>query len=163
MTSDEGFPEGASVRSVPRNPDDRDDALGGSARLRALESALSASRGGWDDDPAERANDWLQQPEKAALILGDFEAVGSGGNDFPRVSNRFGWAHSPRPREPAGKAPRDLRDDATRVLALLNQLSVETLSVAIEGISAWLDAWERQIVAAPLGLPRMVAGLANRS
>ncbi|PDT29696.1 hypothetical protein CO660_12420 [Rhizobium sp. L9] len=152
MTSDEGFPEGATVRSVPSNPDDRYDALEGTARLRALESALSASRGGWDDDPAERANDWLQQPEKAALILGDFEVVGNGGDEFPKVWNRFGWAHSPRPPEPTGNAPRDLEDEAIRVLALLNQLSVETLSVAIEGISAWLDAWKKQIVAAPLGL-----------
>ncbi|MDX0948907.1 hypothetical protein GOD93_25050 [Sinorhizobium medicae] len=152
MTLDEGFSEGATVRSVPRNPDDRYNALEGAARLRALESALSTSRGGWDDDPAERANDWLQQPEKAALVLGDFEAVGNGGDDFPRVWNRFGWAHSPRPPEPAGTIPRDLQDEATRVLGLLNRLSVKTLSVAIEGISAWLGAWEKQIVAAPLGL-----------
>ncbi|QND39659.1 hypothetical protein HB771_22325 [Rhizobium leguminosarum bv. viciae] len=36
---------------------------------------------------------------------------------------------------------------------LLNQLSEGTLSAAIEGICAWLDAWEKQIVATPLGLP----------
>mgnify|MGYP001270275231 CR=1 FL=1 len=150
---DEGFPEEATVRSVPRNPDDRYNTLGGVPRLRALETALSTSRGGWDDDPAERANDWLQQPDKAALVLGDFEAAGNGGDDFPRVWNRFGWAHSPRPPEPADEAPRDLQGEAGRVLALLNQLSDGTLSAAIEGISAWLDAWEKQIVATPLGLP----------
>lgn len=149
---DEGFPEDTAVRSVPRNPDDRYNTLEGVSRLRALETALSTSRGGWDDDPAERANDWLQQPEKAALILDDFEAVGNGGDEFPRVWNRFGWAHSPRPPEPADVAPRDLQGEAARILALLNQLSEGTLSAAIEGISAWLDAWEKQIVAAPLGL-----------
>ena len=153
ITIDEGFPEGATVRSVPLNPDDRYNTLEGAPRLRALETALSTSRGGWDDDPAERANDWLQQPEKAALVLGDFEVAGNGGDDFPRVWNRFGWAHSPRPPEPAGTAPRNLQDEAARVLALLNQLSEGTLSAAIEGISAWLDAWEKQIVATPLGLP----------
>jgi hypothetical protein len=153
MAIDEGFPQGATVRSVPRNPDDRYNTLEGVHRLRTLEMALSSSRGGWDDDPAERANDWLQQPEKAALVLSDFEAAGNGGDDFPRVWNRFGWAHSPRPPEPDGVAPRDLRGEAARVLALLNQLSEGTLSAAIEGISAWLDAWEKQIVATPLGLP----------
>ncbi|TBD03075.1 hypothetical protein ELH21_01005 [Rhizobium leguminosarum] len=153
ITIDEGFLEAATVRSVPRNPDDRYNTLEGAPRLRALETALSTSRGGWDDDPAERANDWLQQPEKAALVLSDFEATGNGGDDFPRVWNRFGWAHSPKPPEPAGAAPRDLPGEAARVLALLNQLSEGTLSQAIEGISAWLDAWEKQIVVTPLGLP----------
>lgn len=153
ITIDEGFPEGVTVRSVPRNPDDRYNTLEGVSRLRALETALSMSRGGWDDDPAERANDWLQQPEKTALVLTDFEAAGNGGDDFPRVWNRVGWAHSPWPPEAAGEAPRDLRGEAARVLALLNQLSEGTLSAAIEGISAWLDAWGTQIVAMPLGLP----------
>lgn len=153
ITIDEGFLEEATVRSVPRNPDDRYDTLEGTTRLRTLETALSASRGGWDNDPAERANDWLQQPDKAALVLSDFEAARSGGDDFPRVWNRFGWAHSPRTPESVGAAPRDLQGEAARVLALLNQLSEETLSTAIEGISAWLDGWEKYITSTPLGLP----------
>ena len=152
MTIDEGFPEGATVTWAPRNPDDRYNTLEGTDRLRALELAFSSSRGGWDDDPAERANDWLQQPEKAALVLGDFEAANNSGDDFPRVWNRFGWAHSPKPPESLGSASRDLQGAAARVLALLNQLSAETLLAAIEGISAWLDAWEKQVVASPLGL-----------
>ncbi|MGO6819753.1 hypothetical protein ACCS67_33585 [Rhizobium brockwellii] len=149
----EGFSEEATVRSVSRNPDDRYNTLEGAPRLRALETALSTSRGGWDDDPGERANDWLQQPEKAALVIDDLEGTGNGGDDFPRVWNRFGWAHSPRAPETAGAAPRDLQSEAARVLALLNQLSEGTLSTAIEGISAWLDAWKKQIVTTPLGLP----------
>lgn len=153
MNFDEGFPEGARVISVPRSPDDRYDILEGVSRLRALETALSTSRGGWDDDPAERANDWLQQPEKSALIVGDLESSGNGGDDFPRVWGRFGWGHSPRRPEPSAATPRDLEGEAVRVLALLNQLSEATLSAAIEGISAWLDSWEKQVVSAPLGLP----------
>lgn len=150
---DEGFPEGASVRSVPRNPEDRYNTLEGLSRLRALETAFSTSRGGWDDGPAERANDWLQEPEKATLVLGDFEATGNGGDDFPGVWNRFGWAHSPRPEGPASVAPRDLQGEAERVLVLLNQLSDPTLSTAIEGISAWLDSWKEQVVSTPQALP----------
>lgn len=152
ITIDEGFPEAVTVRTVPRNPDDRYDTLEGASRLRALETALSTSRGGWEDDPAERASDWLEQPEKAALVLIDFEAAGNGGDDFPRVWNRFGWAHSPRSPEPAGASLRDLLAEADRVLVLLNQLSERTLCSAIEGISAWLDAWKKQIVATRLGL-----------
>jgi len=153
ITIDEGFTEEVTVRSVPRNPDERYDTLEDVPRLRALETALSTSRGGWDDDPADRANDWLQQPEKSALVLGDFEAARNGGDDFPGVWNSFGWAHSPRTPEPAGVSPRDLQGEAGRVLVLLNQLSERTLSSAIEGISAWLGAWEKQIVATPLCLP----------
>lgn len=153
MTIDEGFPVGTTVRSVPANPDDRYNTLEGVARLRALETALSTSRGGWDNDPAERANDWLQQPEKAALVLGDLETAVNGGEDFPRVWNRFGWAHSLRPTEPSPAVQRDLPGEAARVLVLLNQLSNVMLTTAIEGISAWLDAWEKQVVTLPLGLP----------
>jgi hypothetical protein len=153
MGIDDGFPKGLTTRSVPRNPDARYDTLIGVERLRALEAALSASRGGWDDDPAERANDWLMQPEKTALVLSDLEVGGNGGDDFPRVWNRFGWAHSPRSEESANTTPRDLQIDAERVLRLLNQLSEAALRSAIEGISAWLAAWEKYVIASPLLLP----------
>ena len=153
ISIDEGFPEEASARWVPRNPDDRYNSLEGVSRLHALETALATSRGGWNDDPAERANDWLQLPDKAGLVLSDFEAAANGGNDFPLVWNRFGWAHSPGPPAPVGAPVPELQGQAARVLTLLNQLSEETLSVAIEGISAWLNVWERQIVAEPLGVP----------
>jgi hypothetical protein len=39
------------------------------------------------------------------------------------------------------------------VLGLLNQLSDATLSSAIGGVCAWLDAWEKQAVKLPLALP----------
>ncbi len=149
---DDGFPEETTVRWVSPNPDHRYDTLEGVARLRALETALSASRAERHDNPAERANDWLQQPENAALVLSDFEASGNGGDDFPTVWNRFGWAHSPRRSETIGAPPHGLQGEAARVLALLNQLSAGTVSAAIEGISAWLDEWKEQIATSPLRL-----------
>jgi hypothetical protein len=153
MTIEDGLPEGVTVRSVPRNPDDRYNTIEGISRLSALQTALSKGRSGWNDDPAERANDWLQQPEKSALVLADFEATGNGGNDFPKVWNRFGWAHSTTASTSVGTESRDLQSEAERVLILLNQLSEGTLSAAIEGISAWLDSWQKQIVSMPLALP----------
>ncbi|OWV78221.1 hypothetical protein ATY78_13655 [Rhizobium sp. R635] len=152
MTVDEGFPEETSVAWVPRNPDDRYDTLVGLSRLRALETALSASRRGWDDDPAERANDWLQQEGNSSLILSDLETAENGGDNFPRVWDHFGWAHSPRSPHLAAATQRDLQEESARVLELLNQLSEGTLKAAIQGISAWLDAWENQIVFLPLEL-----------
>ena len=153
MTIDNGFPRGPSASWVPPNPDAKYDTLSSAARLEALESALSSGRGGWDDDPAERANDWIRQPEKADLIVSDMKATGDGGNRFPRVWDRFGWAHSPQQQNAPGAPPRDLQAEAEHVLALLNQLSDITLAGAIEGISAWLDSWRRQVVASDLGLP----------
>lgn len=153
MAIDAGFLEGATASYVPPNPDSRYDDLQGVARLQALEAALAASRGGWDDDPAERANDWINQQGNAEELLADFETTNNGGDDFPKVWNRFGWAH--RPRQEDGQAPQDaeLSGKANRVLGLLNQLSDATLSSAIEGICAWLDAWEKHAVKMPLALP----------
>src|SRR5690606_21450705 len=65
----------------------------------------------------------------------------------------FGWAH--RPRQQDGQDAQDTNQirEAGRVLGLLNQLSDATLSSAIEGICAWLDAWEKHAVKLPLALP----------
>ena len=153
MTTDAGFPEGATASYVPPNPDSRYDELQGVARLQALETALAASRGGWDDDPAERANDWINQQGNAEKLLAELEAADNGGDDFPKVWNHFGWAHRPLQRD--GQAPQDanLTGEAGRVLGLLNQLSIATLSSAIEGICAWLTAWEKQFVRLPIAFP----------
>lgn len=152
MSIDDGFPEALEARHVPLRPDEGFESISGVARLRSLEAALSTDRGGWDDDPAARANDWLQQPGKSLLVLDDFETAGNGGDEFPRLWNRFGWAHSPRPD--ASQAPeRDLKAEADLVLGFLTQLSDSTLSTAIEGISAWLDAWQKQVVNSVLGPP----------
>jgi len=153
MAIDGGFLEGATASWVPPNPDSRYDDLQGISRLQALETALGASRGGWDDDPAERANDWINQQGNADKVLADFENTNNGGNDFPKVWNRFGWAH--RPRQQDGEAGQDanLGGETSRVLGLLNQLSDATLSSAIEGICAWLDVWEKHTAKLPLALP----------
>lgn len=153
MTLDEGFPEGATARYVAPNPDSSYSDLQGVSRLQALETALGASRGGWDDDPAERANDWINQQGSAEKVLADFEIANNGGDDFPKVWNRFGWAH--RPGKQDGQSTRDTNQigEAGRVLSQLNQLSDATISSAIEGICAWLDAWEKHAVRLPLALP----------
>ena len=153
MMTDTGFPEGTTARYIPPNPDSRYDDLQGISRLQALETALAASRGGWDDDPAERANDWINQLGSAEKVLADFETTNNAADDFPKVWNRFGWAH--RPRQQDGQDAQDTNQpgEAGRVLGLLNQLSDATLSSAIVGLCAWLDAWEKHAVELPLALP----------
>lgn len=153
MSIDDGFPGGVTVTRREAKPDTKFDTLSSAERLRALEVALGTGRRGWDDDPAERANDWINQQGNAEELLADFETTNNGGDDFPKVWNRFGWAH--RPRQEDGQATQDveLSAKAGRVLGLLNQLSDATLSSAIEGICAWLDAWEKHAVKLPLALP----------
>jgi len=153
MRIDEGFPGGVTVTRREAKPDAKFDTLSGVERLRALEVALGTGRRGWDDDPAERANDWINQQGNADKVLADFVSTNNGGDDFRKVWNRFGWAH--RPRQQDGQAAPDAEPsaEAGRVLGLLNQLSDATLSSAIEGICAWLDAWEKHVVKLPLALP----------
>jgi hypothetical protein len=152
MSADEGFPGGITVSDVLPNPDDRYDALEGAVRLRALETALGSCRNGWNDDPARRADDWLRQPANTALVLNDLALAERGGDEFPRLWDRFGWAHSPAQPETADDQPRDLQDEADRALALLTQLSDRTVSAAIEGVSSWLERWRWQVMASLLGL-----------
>ena len=153
MSGDEGYPEGITVSDVLPSPDDRYDALDGTARLGALETALGSSRTGWSDDPAGRADNWLRQPDKAALVLYDLSVAEHGGDEFPRVWDRFGWAHVPAQPEMADVPRRDLQNEADRVLALLAQLSEATLSTAIQGVSSWLERWRQQSLTSGSGLP----------
>ena len=153
LVLDEGFPQASEARLVPPKPDPTYDTLLGVERLRTLEAALGTVRRGWDDDPAERANDWINQQGNAENVLVDFETTNNGGDDFPKSWNQFGWAHRPRQKDAEAVQDGNLGREAGRVLGLLNQLSDATLSSAIEGICAWLEAWEKHAVKLPLALP----------
>jgi hypothetical protein len=152
MTIEAGFPEALSVYDVSPTPDPKYDTIADAARLRALEAAL-ATQGGWNDDPAQRANDWIRQPGKVELVLSDLESTTNGGDGFPRVWECLGWTYSLRQQDAAQTSKPDPQAEAARVLALLNQLTDTTLTAAIEGICAWLDSWEQQVVVCDLGLP----------
>jgi hypothetical protein len=153
MKIDEGFPGGVIVTSREAQPETKFDALSGVERLRAIEATLGTGRGGWEDDPAERANAWTSQLGNADKLLGDFETSNNGGDDFPKVWNRFGWAHKPRQQDGQAALNKKPEDEAARVLGLLYQLSNETLLNAIEGICDWLDNWRKHIVKLQLTLP----------
>lgn len=146
---DDGFPEGMVARYVPPNPDGRYDDLQGSARLEALEIALAADRGGWDDDPAKRANDWISQPDNTEKVLADFEATLNGGDGFPRVWNRFGSTDKPSQQDGKDSENPALSVKAGKVLGFLNQLSSPTLASALMGVCDWMDAWRKHVVILP--------------
>lgn len=149
---DEGFLEGVTVNSREAKPDAKFDTLSGFERLRALEAALGTGQRDWDDDPAERANDWINQPGNAEELVADFQTTNNSGGDFPKVWNRFGWAHRPRQQNGQASQATTLSVEPDKVLGLLDQLSGATLSCAIDGICAWLDAWRNQAIKLPLTL-----------
>ena len=151
---DEGFLGGVEVHSSQPTPDSRYDQLAGQARLLALESGLNAARVHWDDDPAEGARAWISDAKNWLSVLSDLETTGDGGSAFPHVWQRFGWGHSPA-NPPITALPREHRivaDEATRVLALIELLSDDTVSAAISGISHWLSAWEALVISTDAGL-----------
>jgi hypothetical protein len=149
MEIDTDFAKGATGHLVLPNPDSRFDSLHGDARLSTLETALATGRRSWPDGPAERANDWINQQGNAEKLLADLEAVENGGDQFPEVWNRFGWAHRPIQQEGDDASKEALSGSTKRVIGLLDQLTDPTLLSAIEGICAWLDAWDQQVVELP--------------
>ncbi len=149
---DEGFLGTPEARWVPPNPDIKYDLLAGEERLKALETALSSARGRWDDDPARRAADWIGQRGEPVQIIVDFESIPDGGVAFPRVWERFGWAHSPAAGQGEDAAKRDLPTESARVLSLITKLPEASVRQAIDGISHWLSAWENQLAVLPEGL-----------
>ena len=149
---DEGFLESPKARWVPRNPDNRYDLLTGIERLKALEAALKSERHGWDDDPAQRAVDWVRQRGNPGQILVDFESIPDGGAAFARVWEWFAWTHSPETAQDEDEAQQALPAECVRVLSLLDKLSNATVRQAIDGVSHWLSTWEKQVVVLPEGL-----------
>jgi len=141
---DEGFIDGPEVRWVSPKPDSRFDLLSGEERLKALENNLSSSRGGGVDDLGTRAASWINNPGNATQVLADLESLNDGGAAFPRVLERFGWAHSPV-KEQNETAQRDLNAEAVGVLSLIIKLPEATIRQAVNGISHWFSAWEKEV------------------
>ncbi len=141
----EGFQKSSRAQILSANPDNRYDLLSGEARLNALELALSSHRGGWDDDPAERASSWIRQGN-VENVLKDFESIPNGGASYVKVWERFGWSHSTGNKSDLNRTARDLPKEAGRVLSLLSKLPETTISKAINGISHWLSTWAKQMI-----------------
>ena len=143
---DEGFLTSSMGRAVPvpSNPDTGYNLLAGKERLKALEVALSSPRQGWNN-PAGHATDWSMLPGNAMELLVDLESDPVGDVAFPRVWERFGWAHSPNAKQGEVETSRDLANESARVLKLLNKLPETAISQAIDGISHWLYTWRDQV------------------
>jgi hypothetical protein len=148
---DEGFLGTSMARLVPPNPDNQYDLLRGTNRLAALEAGFAASRVGWDNDPAERASDWMNLPGRADSVLTDLETAPCAGQEYPRTWDRFGWAHRlPQGTAEVANEPNpETKALASRVLGLIARLPDATLYKSIEGLAAWLDAWIGQVKDAP--------------
>lgn len=149
---DADFLKAQKARIVPRNPDSRYDSLAGEQRLKALESALSSTRGRWDDDAAERARGWIMQPENHIGILTDLESTTDSGANFTRTWNQFGSSHLPGTTQGKEATQPESPVEAARVLKLLVRLPETSAAKAIDGLTRWLCCWKNQVVDLPHGL-----------
>ena len=149
---DEGFLPGVQVRAVTHSPDGIYETLSGAARLQRLERDLATGRQHWDDeDPSGKASAWITDGLNVVRVIDDLEAAEQSGSAYPKVWERFGWAHSPAEKKDADGTvlDRDLPDEGKRVLTLLVDLGEETITKAIEGISFWLSSWDGVLFAEP--------------
>lgn len=142
-----GFLTFGTARLVKAEPDDRFNDLVGEELLRALEGALASASSSWNDDPAERASDWIRRGDNARLILSELETTHDGGADFPNTWDRFGWSHNAPNRDNEGVP--EHRHTGDRVLALLELLPTTTVEPAIQGITHWISSWERVVTQSP--------------
>jgi hypothetical protein len=149
---DDGFMGAPKAMYVSPDPDARYRDLAGERRLSALEAALGSARRGWDSDLSGRAWDWMRQTGNAATLIPDLEASVDGGAAFPKLWERFGWAHSPAPEMKNVGPQEELAAEATRVLTLLETLPEVTIQHAIDGISQWISTWQSYIAKLPDGL-----------
>jgi hypothetical protein len=143
---DEDFLEAYKASWVSPNPDNRYDRLKGKSRLSSLNEALQSGRRSWDDDPSQRALDWIRAPGNCRQVIGDFESDSDGGASYSRVWEAFGWSHTSMISTGEVAAERDLLLECSRVLSLIARLPKTTIKQAIEGISHWLSSWESLVV-----------------
>jgi hypothetical protein len=145
---DDGFTRSGHAYWGKAIPDNQYDALSGEDRLTALEFALSDNRGHWDNNPAERAREWMQLEDNLAKILTDFESIPNLIDSFPHVLSTFGWAHQIGLQHMA-----DISDAITqegqRIIRLLLALGQGAAYQAIGGLSHWLCEWQTVVIDSP--------------
>lgn len=142
-----GFLSIATVEWVDPETNDDFSELVSDNRLRALEAALTSTQRSWNDDPSERARNWIQSGNNASLLLAELEASPDGGADFPNIWDRFGWSHNATNRD-TESASED-RHIVARVLTLLERLPDATIMQSIQGITYWVSSWERIVAQSP--------------
>ena len=146
---DEGFPGSSTVQEMKIDPgQDYYGTLVGEVRIKALEADLSNARPGRHGGPGDRATDWIKEPGNLLKVLGDLEATSS---SFPRVLNRFVFAHALAVGADGGAAEGDPQQEGLRVLRLFSKLPERTIRQAIDGLSHWLSAWKSQLARLPEG------------
>ena len=151
LSIDYEFPQGVIARYRFSNPDSRFDFLSGLDRLKSLEESFSSARRGLDDNPSERASDWVSAPGNSLKILRDFESLSLSDFAFPKVLDSFCRVHFPNNGTDAIVANGNLQT-CNRVLSLLITLSTPILYKLIQGITSWLSFWSQQVANSSEGL-----------
>lgn len=150
VSVDYGFTQGVRARWVGPKPERGYDVLSGEERLKVLETALSTAERRWDDNPAQRAFDWLRENNNALKVIAELETLTDAGASFPNVWNTLGSTHHP-PHEP-GSTDRNSASEAERVFSMLQRLPDSAARQSIDGIAHWLLEWRGHFTSALSGL-----------
>lgn len=140
---DEGFPEGGVAQWIAPDPDRKYDSVEGIARLQELEAALGATRVSWQNDPSERASDWVREGRNCSKVLEDLSSSRPSFDKFPLVIEQFGWTHSRRLFQEEGHSNGE--EEARSFISIVAELREDTVSAAIDGITHWLSDWSDEV------------------
>jgi hypothetical protein len=141
--ADDGFRQSPKATWVAPNPDTSYDSIVGIERLAALESALSSSRVAWNDNPSQRAADWIRLTGNQIKVISDLETTSDGGAEYFRVWETLTSMRTPMPSAPQFNAEEEM--EVTRILALILKLPAGAIESAIDGISQWMMMWAKAI------------------
>ncbi|SHJ66559.1 hypothetical protein SAMN02745165_02881 [Malonomonas rubra DSM 5091] len=139
-TIDADFPEGVKTQWVAPRPDPRFDSIAGEERLSLLEAGMNKRRSWFEDEG--NASDWIQAPENSFKLISDFESLDDAGSKYPKIWEKFGWAHAPA-ESSGNNDDRDNLSEVSRVIGLLKKLENDAVVEAIGGISSWLNRWSK--------------------
>jgi len=134
----EGFYGGVEAHYRVPNPETAYNSLAGIERLDALEKALNSKRGGWENDPAERARDWLSIKTNILAVVADLLAVNHPG-DYAQLFERLGWSYVGTLE--AGTKEQRLAEFSA-FSKLIQKLPKDAVAKAIDGLSSWTDSWK---------------------
>lgn len=150
-TEYEGFPNSGITHFLRPEPDFKYSSLTGLERIQTLESGLRTGRVGWNDDPAERAGDWISAHENALTLTLELDSLKDAGSDFTALWKRLSWALAS-----IGSSATMTRSAKKKtcaiIVSVLTKLSNSLMVEAIDGLTSLMEAWQADISSTSEGL-----------
>jgi len=138
---DFGFIGQSKAQVIPANPDTKYDSLKNDARLNALNSALNSSSRNWDDDPAERATDWIRIYENQVKVIQDFKESSDHGYNYTTLWESLLMAHSLNVDRNKSQPNLEGVDEIRVLISILDSFPEDKLKDCVNGATRWVQSW----------------------